>query len=146
LALASSVCNRERNHLLETLLKRHLHASLAAIAIATVLAANDACAQFSNAFFFGDSLTDSGSFKPVLPPGTGLFTTNPGPVWSQLVARRYGFEAVPANQGGTNFAQGGARVTGLPGVPASPPTGNATPISAQITQLVSAGALDRNAL
>ena len=127
-------------------MKRHVHTALAAIAIATVLAANDACAQFSNAFFFGDSLTDSGSFKPVLPPGTGLFTTNPGPVWSQLVARRYGFEAIPANQGGTNFAQGGARVTSLPGVPASPPTGNATPISAQITQLVSAGALDRNAL
>ena len=27
--------------------------------------------QFSNVYFFGDSLTDAGSFKPVLPPGTG---------------------------------------------------------------------------
>ena len=38
-------------------------------------------------------------------------------------AQRYGFTATPANQGGTDYAQGGARVTSLPGVPASPPTG-----------------------
>src|SRR6476661_9364162 len=102
---------------------RLLHSSLAATALALALAAGDASAQFTNIFFFGDSLTDSGSFEPVLPPGTGLFTTNPGPVWAQVLAQRYGLTAVPANQGGTDFAEGGARVTGLPGVPNSPPTG-----------------------
>ena len=63
------------------------------------LCAGTAVAQFSNTYFFGDSLTDNGSYKPVLPPGTGLFTTNPGPVWAQLIAEHYGFAAVPANQG-----------------------------------------------
>lgn len=125
---------------------RLVHSSFAATAVALALAAGDASAQFTNAFFFGDSLTDSGSFKPVLPPGTGLFTTNPGPVWSQVIAQHYGLTAVPADQGGTNFAQGGARVTGLPGVPNSPPTGAATPIATQVAQLVGAGPLDSGAL
>jgi outer membrane lipase/esterase len=55
-------------------------------------------AQFTSIYYFGDSLTDSGTYKPVLPPGTGLFTTNPGPVWSQVLASRYGVAADPANQ------------------------------------------------
>lgn len=125
---------------------RPLRASLAATAVALALAAADASAQFTNVFFFGDSLTDSGSYKPVLPPGTGLFTTNPGPVWSQVFAARYGLDAVPANQGGTNFAQGGARVTSLPGVPNVAPTGTATPIAAQVAELVGRGPLDPGAL
>src|SRR6478672_3564325 len=125
---------------------RLLHRALAASAVAVALAASPACAQFTNVYFFGDSLTDSGSFKPLLPPGTGLFTTNPGPVWSQLLAEHYGLQAIPANQGGTNFAQGGARVTGLPGVPDSPPTGTATPIATQVAQLLGAGRLDGGAL
>jgi len=126
-------------------LKLTLRAPLAVAALGLALAASDASAQFSNAWFFGDSLTDSGTYKPLLPPGTGLFTTNPGPVWSQLFARRYGFDAIPANQGGTNFAQGGARVSSLPGVPDTPPTGTAMPISQQVAQVVAAGPLDRNA-
>ncbi|HLX29347.1 MAG TPA: autotransporter domain-containing protein [Casimicrobiaceae bacterium] len=119
---------------------------VAASACAFALGAAKAAAQFSNVYFFGDSLTDSGSYKPLLPPGTGLFTTNPGPVWSQLFARRYGFEAIPADQGGTNFAQGGARVSQLPGVPDAPPTGSATPISAQVAELVAKGPLNAHAI
>ena len=125
---------------------RSFRVSLAATAVMLALGAGNASAQFTNIYFFGDSLTDSGSYKPVLPPGTGLFTTNPGPVWSQVLAQRYGVAAVPANQGGTNFAQGGARVTGLPGVPDSPPTGTATPIATQVAQLVSGAPLDSGAL
>lgn len=125
---------------------RPFRVSMAATAVALALASGNASAQFTNAYFFGDSLTDGGSFKPVLPPGTGLFTTNPGPVWSQLVAQHYGLNAIPADQGGTNFAQGGARVTDLPGVPDAPPTGSATPIATQVAQLVGAGPLDRGAL
>jgi outer membrane lipase/esterase len=145
-ALVHAVCNPARSFPQEIPLTRRFRLALAGSAIALTLGATDASAQFSNVYFFGDSLTDSGSYKPVLPPGTGLFTTNPGPVWSQTFARRYGFEAIPANQGGTNYAQGGARVAGLPGVPDAPPTGAATPISQQVAQLVSAGPLDRNAL
>lgn len=104
-----------------------------------------ASAQFSNVFFFGDSLTDVGSYKPVLPPGTGLFTTNPGPIYATLLAQQYGFTAAPGNQGGNDFAQGGARVTQLPGVGGGP-TVNATPVSAQISNFLSRGALDPTAL
>ncbi len=43
-------------------------------------------------------------YKPVLPPGTGLFTTNPGPLWTQIRRKHYGFTATPANQGGNDFA------------------------------------------
>src|SRR6478752_7658128 len=119
---------------------------MAATAVALALAAGNASAQFTNIFLFGDSLTDAGSFKPLLPPGTGLFTTNPGPIWAQVLAQRYGLTAIPANQGGTDFAEGGARVTGLPGVPDSPPTGTATPIATQVAQLLGAGPLDGGAL
>lgn len=84
------------------------------------------------AVFFGDSLTDAGYYAPALPPGTGRFTTNPGPVWSELMASRYGWDATPSNRGGNNFAAGGARVTGLPGIPPSPPTAAAPPLQAQI--------------
>ena len=69
-------------------------------AVAFAIAAGAASAQFSNFVSFGDSLSDAGSFKPVLPPGTGLFTTNPGPVWTQALAQRYGLTSSPANQGG----------------------------------------------
>jgi len=54
----------------------------AAFAIGLCLASGPAAAQFGQFFFFGDSLSDAGSFKPVLPPGTGKFTTNPGPIWA----------------------------------------------------------------
>lgn len=125
---------------------RSLRLVLTSIAAALAVVSANAYAQYTNVFFFGDSLTDAGSYKPLLPPGTGLFTTNPGPVWAQVLAQRYGFTLVPANQGGTDFAQGGARVTSLPGVPASPPTGTATPIATQVSQLLARGPLDPNAL
>ena len=123
-------------------LPRSLLATTAALAL---FAAAPTTAQFTNVFFFGDSLTDAGTYKPVLPPGTGLFTTNPGPVWAQVFGTNYGFIVTPANQGGTDYAQGGARVTSLPGVPASPPTGSAVPIATQIAQFVALGPANPNA-
>ena len=48
-------------------LKRSLLAGAVALAVSAPTAA-----QFSNAIFFGDSLIDAGSFKPVLPPSTGI--------------------------------------------------------------------------
>src|SRR3954470_162024 len=80
---------------------------------------------FSNVYVFGDSLSDAGTFRPFLlsvglpasvVAGMGRFTTNPGPVWSELVASHYGVNPAPSNAGGTIFAQGGARVALTPGV------------------------------
>ena len=89
------------------------------LAVALALAAAPVFAQdapFSQTVFFGDSLTDSGHFRPALiglvgPNGAliGRFTTNPGLVWSEYLADHYGTDATSDNQGGTNYAVGGAR-------------------------------------
>ncbi len=119
----------------------------AAVAVACSLAASAASAQFSNFWVFGDSLSDAGSFKPALPPGTGLYTTNPGPMWTQVLAQRYGMTSTPANQGGNDYAEGGARVSQQPGVPPNfPLTANATPVLTQISQFLSHGPADPGAL
>lgn len=87
------------------------------LAVALALGAAPAFAQtYSQTVFFGDSLTDGGYFRPLLPPAvqpvTGQFTTNPGWVWSQYIADYYGTSAVPNGNGqtGPNYAAGGARV------------------------------------
>jgi len=71
---------------------------------------------YSGTVFFGDSLTDAGFFRPLLPlsaqPFTGQFTTNPGDVWAELLADAYGGDRNPNGNGqtGDNYAAGGARV------------------------------------
>ncbi|WP_426412906.1 autotransporter outer membrane beta-barrel domain-containing protein [Bradyrhizobium ganzhouense] len=78
--------------------------------------------NFSNTFFFGDSLTDSGWFlyKPLggakfglAPPGAGTWTTNPDPGWAQIFSNKFGYSATPSDTpgvGGNNYAIGGARL------------------------------------
>jgi len=85
-------------------LSKHPIRSLMAAAIA--LAALPAMAgesPYSKAVFFGDSLTDAGYFRPLLPEATqglsGQFTTNPGWVWSQQVANYYGLNKDPNGNG-----------------------------------------------
>lgn len=88
-----------------------------ALAAALLLAAAPALAQdYSKTVFIGDSLSDSGWFRPRLiqavgPNGAllGRFTTNPGLVWSEYLGEYYGGNAASANQGGDNYAVGGAR-------------------------------------
>ena len=123
------------------------------LAVALALAALPAAAQsqFSDTIFFGDSLTDSGHFRPALiqavgPQGAliGRFTTNPGLVWSEFLADFYGTGAVSANQGGTNFAVGGART----GVNTSGALGPIPSLTTQLTSYLTSrgGAADPNAL
>ena len=51
---------------------------------------------------FGDSLSDVGTYAPVIQSsfGGGRFTTNPGEVWTQKVAEYYGDTLKPAYLGG----------------------------------------------
>ena len=88
------------------------------LALALACAAGTAFAQgeYSKTVFIGDSLTDSGHFRPALVQANGpaasilgRFTTNPGQVWAEFLAEYYGTAAISANQGGTNYAVGGAR-------------------------------------
>lgn len=129
------------------------HKTVLSSLITVLMASQIQAADFSNTYYFGDSLTDSGSFLPLLqmvdPTYTGAakFTTNPGPVWSELLAGQYGVTLSPANQGGTNYAEGGARISGTPGIGAAPASG-ATPITTQVQNYLSAngGVADPNAL
>ena len=94
---------------------------------------------------FGDSLSDSGnagSLQP-LPPGTS-FTTNPDPVWSEIVAENFGASGMNSLAGGPNYAFGGACVN-----PATPCTFDVAPtVTEQIEQyfLKSDGQAGSNAL
>lgn len=135
-----------------------------ALAAALALAATPALAQtYSQTVFFGDSLTDSGFYRPFLvqqnPQAAvlGKFTTNPGLVWSEYLADFYGTNAAPAwgltttgvvNATGTNFAAGGARITLQPGFPPSPPTSSAPSLSMQVNAYLArnGGRADPNAL
>jgi phospholipase/lecithinase/hemolysin len=56
--------------------------------------------SFSQTVFFGDSLTDSGFYQPILVDAAGRrrsivarFTTNPGLVWAEFLADFYGTNA-----------------------------------------------------
>ncbi|OUL80229.1 SGNH/GDSL hydrolase family protein, partial [Paraburkholderia hospita] len=70
---------------------------------------------------FGDSLSDVGTYAPLATAvGGGRFTTNPGQVWTQLVAQYYGdtlgaaftigFDHHLSPQGGFGYAEGGSTV------------------------------------
>ena len=73
--------------------------------------------NFSNVVVFGDSLSDSGNagsqtiLPPLrrLPPGSS-FTTNPDPVWSEIVAQTFGASSryFLHENSGPNYAFAGA--------------------------------------
>jgi outer membrane lipase/esterase len=117
-------------------LRRNLRAGAAALALAV---SGSAFAQFSNMYFIGDSLTDAGIY------GGARFTVNPGLVWAQDLGAIYGFTITPSNQGGTDYAQGGARVA-LPSADIVPGFAQ-RPASTQVDELLRATPrLDPNAL
>ncbi len=134
---------------------RPLRAALA-VALAAAAAATPAFAEpFSRTVFFGDSLTDSGHFRPVLvsiptvgPAGASLgrFTTNPGLTWAEHAAEYYGTTARPNGngQGGDNYAVGGARVA----IDTATPLGAVPSLRTQVTRYLAAngGRADANAL
>ena len=101
---------------MKTLFRRTLLSAALAVAALPAVAQSTPDSPFTQTVFFGDSLTDAGFFRPLLPlsvrPVTGQFTTNPGYVWSQYLADYYGTTANPNGNGqtGTNYAAGGARV------------------------------------
>jgi outer membrane lipase/esterase len=140
--------------------KRLLPALLASLfvgfAAPSALAQQSNAGPFSNVVVFGDSLSDAGYFRPFLaslglPPSVvatlGRYTTNPGPVWSEIISRYYGVTPAASNANGSIFAQGGARVSGTPGV-GTPPGVADRSVSTQITEFLarSGGTADPNAL
>lgn len=94
--------------------------STATLALSAALASTAAHAQFSQMVVFGDSLSDTGRLKGMVNDistdlGAHLqpsFSTNPDPVWAQILANSYKLSANPnttTDLTGTNYAVGGAR-------------------------------------
>ncbi len=112
--------------------------------------------SFSGVYVFGDSLTDSGFYRPGLAAligapnaaNLGRFTTNPGPVWAELIAQYYGGNGAPSNAGGGNFAQGGMQATGNAAASRVGPGGTQRPAATQISEYLatSGGVANPNAL
>jgi len=123
---------------------RHTVAGAALAALATLFAGPAAADGFSTAYFFGDSLSDTGNIftltggtQPVAPYYPGRYSN--GPVWTEYLAAGIGHaEASKAVlQGGNNFAYGGA-LTGGGSIPS---------VLSQVTSFVNRpGAADPNAL
>ncbi|MDP3635913.1 MAG: autotransporter domain-containing protein [Azonexus sp.] len=129
--------------------------------IATLLAGLIGGAQagnYSSIYFYGDSLTDSGVYGPILSNTYDHFSTNPGTVWSQNLGANYGFAVSPAYaaqpgtspvgfspvSSGNNFATGSARINLI--TTTSPAAALIPPVSTQVTQMLARGPLDPNAL
>ncbi|HLX02653.1 MAG TPA: SGNH/GDSL hydrolase family protein [Trinickia sp.] len=110
---------------------------------------------------FGTSLSDVGTYSPVILPdfGGGKFTTNPGQIWTQDVANYYGGTLTPAYlggfgvqlaaTGGLGYGEGGALVSGEQGIGWAPNDAAATtmPVVDQVTNyLNSHGSFNSNQL
>jgi outer membrane lipase/esterase len=112
---------------------QHSSAFLAAALAGALLGSGPAGAvDFSNAWFFGDSLSDTGNIA--------RFTTSPGAIWTEVMAAKLGLTATPLSAGGTDYAFGGARIfTNTPPV---------QPVAAQVTAYLTAtgGKADPSAL
>lgn len=111
---------------------------------------------------FGDSLSDVGTYASLTGPNGGKFTINPGPIWVENIASRYGLAITPNIVGYgtdpasfsvcprpacTGYAQGGARVTDPNGIGKA--NGALTlPIRSQIANHLAAneGRFDRSEL
>lgn len=89
------------------------------------MAAPAAAQSFNQFYAFGDSTIDSGSYRALASPGGGAVfnsywaaavaagagkpTSSPGLMNSEALAARFGLFAIPADQGGTNYARSGAK-------------------------------------
>ena len=136
-------------------LRRTLLTAAIALAAAPVFA-QPGDSPFTQTIFFGDSLTDGGFFRSLLPANvqnvTGQFTTNPGFVWSQYLADYYDSNAnvawkatgaTPLLADGNNWAVGGARV----GTDSVGALGYTPSLASQYARYLSSGkTVDPNAL
>jgi len=123
---------------------RRLVSRLALAAAGLTLAA-PAVAQeaspYARVVVFGDSISDGGAYADRAPAGAGSFTTNPDPVWVESIAAGLGLGLKPPAAGGTNFAEGGARVaTPRPGAPGDL---SRTPVVNQIDAYLAGGGVFR---
>jgi len=116
---------------------RRFRPTLVAGALAFALSAGTASAQFTNAYTFGDSLSDAGQYG-------SRFTTNPGLTAPMYVGQNWGITSTPSFTGGNDYAQGGALVNAPQG--GLPPGTPDLSVAAQVNQYLGKGPVDANAL
>ena len=122
-------------------LKKRLIPTLVGATLALSASAASAV-SFNGVYIFGDSLSDAGFYRPGIAAllgapsaaALGKFTTNPGPVWSELIAQYYGGNAAASNAGGGIYAQGGMQVTGNAPASRLGPGGTQRPMATQINE------------
>ena len=112
------------------------------IAMLFSLATGVRAQTFNSVVVFGDSLSDTGNIAQLykLPAGAS-FTTNPDPVWAEIVARTFGASITNSLAGGTNYAWGGACVN-----PSGPCENPVPTTEQQINQHLSGGSADPDTL
>jgi len=117
----------------------------AALILALGAAGAAQAANYDRIIVFGDSISDSGNYATKAPAGAGKFTTNPDDVWVEIVAKGLSLDLKPHAAGGSNYAEGGARVAlQRPDAP-----GNLTrrPVTDQVADFMATdGKLTRNSL
>jgi outer membrane lipase/esterase len=137
-------------------LRQFAAAALLAVGTLSGQLAAAAAPSFSDVYFFGDSLSDTGNTQALFA-GFGFAVPNPGdgpyaggrfsngPVWTEYLATGLGLAgaANPLHQGGNNFAYAGARTGGLPSL--SSPIPSLT-YQTEVIWGMSAPAADANAL
>ena len=107
-----------------------------ALAAAAPAAAQPA-APCAGVIVFGDSISDGGAYADRTSAGAGRFTTNPDPVWVERIAAGLGLGLAPRAAGGTNYAEGGARVA-TPR-PSAPGDLSRTPVVNQVDAFLAGG-------
>ena len=113
-----------------TILRLKRFASAVALAVGSLGMAQATTGGYSNIYFFGDSVSDSGNVAlaighpngvPQLVTGNSYIPDYPydpsgrfsnGPVWAEDFAAKFGLAAAPSLRGGTDFAFAGARTGG----------------------------------
>ena len=113
-----------------------------------VVASTPAASQSFNQFVgFGDSTIDSGSYRILSSPGgggtynslwpsavaagAGKPTTSPGLMSSEALSALFGLSAIPADQGGSNYATSGAKDVTINSIA----TGGFTAATPTVTQI-----------
>ena len=93
------------------------HRLAIAVALALAVVTSARAQSFSGAVTVGDSLSDSGNYAAAVGPipDGNSFTTNPDPVYAQIVAAAFGYSQEPysiyiAGTSGSDYAVGGACV------------------------------------
>lgn len=123
-------------------------ATAACIGLLTLSAPAEAgdAQSYDRIIVFGDSISDGGNYSAKAPAGAGSFTTNPDPVWVEVIASELGLGLTPhAVDGGTNYAEGGARVAKERSD--APGDLSRRPVVAQVNDFLGSGdSFDRNSL